>query len=755
MGGTNVGIDINVTGGEKAKREFGKASDADKKLREGMQRSKRSADELGQSTDKLGQKQEQQGLKAWRALQRQKQAELALQKRAQQSLQLQKKRALAEQERAKASLARQRQEAQAAEMTKRWEDEQRRAATWQRGWNQARVDALARVGLYERRAAAETRTHRRELERLGMAGRVAGGALRSLAGMAAGVGVGMALSRSVSSARESLARQVEFEREITPLASMGDNVRNLGELRRGVAAESTAWGLPTSAIAQYRFNVQSTASNLDEDTRKGIERGALVTAKLTGEDLGEIARAGTKMWQIYGDEIGSVATMWGKLNLTAEEGVVDMTDLSRLMPDVAASARAVGITFDELAASIMAATQVGGKTEKTFTGLRNIYLRMVEAQEKGYEFRGSLAQKIQQINAMSPEEKIEVFGAQAISVAQSISQDPHRYNAYLAKIRELRGNYAEGKLLGKMADPTALYADLSGSIEQSMANVPLSDKRSGNLRMMDTFYQVSKRGYMESTPSFLHWLAPAAAGLEMLKMPFDRSRYFERGRLALQQEFTAGGRASMGNALFQGPQENAEYFRGLASERGFPMEPAMSSLRNAVTDQTFATRGNTAALLGRPVPEGSFASGTDYVPRDMVARIHRGERIVPASENYTLNRQSSGVPLVAPRFVGPQVRKTVTTPVRLTPVTTTPLWGSGAVQSVWGSGAVNSVWGGGGAPAAPRGDGRPFTVMGGGGGAAHLKEGPEMLRVLQEIAANTRPRAAGRQLARARYAGGE
>ncbi|TRZ56535.1 MAG: hypothetical protein D4S02_15405 [Rhodocyclaceae bacterium] len=91
--------------------------------------------------------------------------------------------------------------------------------------------------------------------------------------------------------------------------------------------------------------------------------------------------------------------------------------------------------------------------------------------------------------------------------------------------------------------------------------------------------------------------------------------------------------------------------------------------------QPFASAGGFSGLFGSggvgPNPDGSVTSsgsmlgwvknlfsfdvGTDYVPRDMIAKVHRGERIIPASQN----RDGGSQPIIQHIYISTGVQQTV------------------------------------------------------------------------------------------------
>lgn len=92
-------------------------------------------------------------------------------------------------------------------------------------------------------------------------------------------------------------------------------------------------------------------------------------------------------------------------------------------------------------------------------------------------------------------------------------------------------------------------------------------------------------------------------------------------------------------------------FGGVAGGKG---SGVLGGLFNGAIGSLF---GGGAAQAPAPVSTAltrmlpSFAVGSDFVPRDMIAKIHRGERIVPASEN----RSGSGISVVNHFTVGGNV----------------------------------------------------------------------------------------------------
>jgi TP901 family phage tail tape measure protein len=90
------------------------------------------------------------------------------------------------------------------------------------------------------------------------------------------------------------------------------------------------------------------------------------------------------------------------------------------------------------------------------------------------------------------------------------------------------------------------------------------------------------------------------------------------------------------------------------------------SANTKTTDANFIdlllwSKKNPGFYLGGQVKLPSFAVGTDYVPRDMIAQIHKGERIIPASENNGTMGHTFNINIDGARYTDPdKLAKTIT-----------------------------------------------------------------------------------------------
>lgn len=296
----------------------------------------------------------------------------------------------------------------------------------------------------------------------------------SLKGMAAGYLGVTGLSRGfrfvTGNIEAATKASMSFEKSITPLLSLGDNLSGIQSMRSQVMGVSAAFGVTNAEASKAMFNIQSAASNLSKEIKDDLLERSLELARITGTELPTAVYGMTKAYQIFGDEVESVAQLQAKMFKTAELGAITFEDLARLMPEVGSSAKAFGFSLDEVSAALTTATRIGGRTEKVFTGVRNVFLRMGNAMKEGVYLTGSLEDQLTQLASVDTSTIKKIFGDEALAVVINLINNVNQFKNDLKIIEQTSAQLVEIKTFKKMADDIYLATERMKTLNQIMNN---------------------------------------------------------------------------------------------------------------------------------------------------------------------------------------------------------------------------------------------------------------------------------------------
>jgi TP901 family phage tail tape measure protein len=266
---------------------------------------------------------------------------------------------------------------------------------------------------------------------------------------------------------------VGFEDQMTGLLSLGDNTSNIAGMKGQVLDLSSAWGVSREEMAKTLFDLQSGTANLSKKQQNDLLNTSLRMTQLGGGGLANNLNALTKLFQIYRDETGSVDATAGKMFTTMELGAINIDELSTYIADVAAPAKAMGIGFNDLGAAIITATNYGGKTEKTMTGIRNVILELTKAEEKGIHLTGSLSERLTQLKGVSQDQMLELFGHESIAVASVLVAHSDELKNNVEAVRTASGGIIDERLTKRLSDTSAMFAEISKGLQKSIENAGL------------------------------------------------------------------------------------------------------------------------------------------------------------------------------------------------------------------------------------------------------------------------------------------
>lgn len=378
-----------------------------------------------------------------------------------------------------------------------------------------------------------------------------------MVGAAAGmVGASAVFGDMIRSIKTARRETIDFENELTDLFSLGANVENIGAIKDEVLAYAGAWGTARTNIIGSMFDIQSGASSLSKEMRDSLRKEIMELTKVTSTSAPAATKLMVKTWNIYGKELKTANNMQNKLFKTAELGFLNFGEMADYLADVLAPGKALGFTIDEILASLVTATQKGGKTEKTFTGLRNVFIRMDKAMQQGLTTNKAFGEQLEDLSRIDSKIITRLFGAETVAVINNLVSSTKEFKGALDTIETVTGDIAKSKFWKRMQDTAFAFTEMSKIRKQIEKSIPLTKEYAETFGTFEADVDYARMGFKKGTPTFMHGILADISGVvsatlgqvaDVTGTKSSAARLMEAGLQTFEQKAIAGGRLGIAN----------------------------------------------------------------------------------------------------------------------------------------------------------------------------------------------------------------
>jgi len=209
--------------------------------------------------------------------------------------------------------------------------------------------------------------------------------LGSVAKFASGILIGQLAFRAVSSLiagfEEAIASAIELSKAIGEIQTIaGGGIGSSEKVADDIRQISTALGTSTANIAEgYYQTLSNQVVEAGEAFEFLAETQKLATATVSSTSAA--VQAASSIMNSYGERAGSVSDISDKLFKSVELGRLRLEEIGNIMGRVTPLASKLGVSIDELLASIVTMTRQGVKANTAITQMRAILLKLIKPGE--------------------------------------------------------------------------------------------------------------------------------------------------------------------------------------------------------------------------------------------------------------------------------------------------------------------------------------------------------------------------------------